>query len=206
MSTRSGRERPANSCYEFRVWGKYRNAQRVLDQLAAEVSLQEFDDCYLLGSDPRWNVKVRDGKLKLKRLVAQEEGFECWTSRRYKSAENAPSPFAGMFDELGLGGPGEMESYEISEVVAGWDDRAETQPLLVTKQRRRYHIGLGEAEVVKIDVHDSPIVLKSLAIQGDDLDKLIALRDELGLDGEENLAVHMALENETNVLDGVSVG
>ena len=63
----------------------------------------------------------------------------------------------------------------------------------VTKHRTRYRIGELRAEVTDISVERTGEVLRTLAIEGHDLDELEALRRRLGLEGTANVAVHLAL-------------
>jgi hypothetical protein len=70
--------------------------------------------------------------------------------------------------------------------------------VFVTKQRRRYRVWDLRAESTNIRIHESGDVLQTLSIEGDDLDQLRALRKRLGLRGEDNRAVHSALDLETD--------
>ena len=54
-------------------------------------------------------------------------------------------------------------------------------------------------ESTKIKVHGTGEVLRTLVIEGNDLDALKALRRELGIRGVDNVAVHHVLANETGL-------
>lgn len=190
--------------YEYRVWGKHRKARKILARLAAETTEQEIDDCYLLGADPGWNAKVRGHTLKLKRLVSEDRGFEQWRSRWIRSADSAPTPFDDLFDELRLGRPAKGKSFNIERAVAALHPGSGVRPVFVTKHRTRYRIGNLLAEVTDIEIKGDTAesvkapnerkVLRTLSIEGDDLEELVALRKQLGLKGEPNVAVHQAIE------------
>ena len=64
----------------------------------------------------------------------------------------------------------------------------------VTKRRTRYRIGSIRAEVTEVTIERTGEVLRTLAIEGDDLDELVALRDRLGLGESANVAVHLAID------------
>lgn len=204
MSSKSGGELTVEAKYEFRVWGKHRKALRVLNRLGTLESNERFEDCYLLGSDPEWNAKVRGSKFKLKRLIDQRRGFDRWDSRWHETIKTVPSAFESTFEDLSLDRPQRGKDYSIAKAVEGLDDNDDTWAVFVTKDRRRYRIGAARVEVVDIEVQDSSITLKSLAIEGDDLAELVKVRRQLGLKGEENVAVHVALENETLAAAGRS--
>ena len=64
--------------------------------------------------------------------------------------------------------------------------------------RRRYRIGDIRAEVTDIEILETGDVLRTLSFEGDSLEDLVALRKELGVKNEPNLAVHQAIENEVS--------
>jgi len=182
--------------FEHRVWGAHRKARKLLAKLADEQSTEQVDDCYLLVDDPSWNAKIRDNTLKIKQLVAERKGFEQWTRDRHRSADSTPSPFDAIFEQLGLDRPQRGEEYDLDTEIAALDAEAGVRAVFVTKERRRYRIGDLRAEVTDIEIRDTGEVLHTLSIEGDDIDELSALRKRLGLRGEDNIAVHHALEHD----------
>jgi len=182
--------------FEHRVWGAHRKARKLLAKLADEQSTEQVDDCYLLVDDPSWNAKIRDNTLKIKQLVAERNGFEQWTRDRHRSADSTPSPFDAIFERLGLDRPQRGEEYDLDTEIAALDAEAGVRAVFVTKERRRYRIGDLRAEVTDIEIRDTGEVLHTLSIEGDDIDELSALRKRLGLRGEDNIAVHHALEHD----------
>ncbi len=180
--------------YEYRVWGEHRKARKALSRLASEETRETIDDCYLIVDDPGWNAKVRDSTLKVKQLVAEHRGFEAWTSDRHRSSDTAPSPFDDLFDELRLDRPQRGKKYDLAKEIASLDSDTGVRPVFVTKRRRRYRIGDLRAEVTDVEILESGEVLPTLSIEGDDLDELVALRKQLGLRDEPNVAVHQAID------------
>jgi hypothetical protein len=63
----------------------------------------------------------------------------------------------------------------------------------VAKHRRRNPGGLLRAEATDTTILETGEVLHTLSIEGDDLNRLVALRERLGLRGEDNAAVHNVL-------------
>lgn len=197
MSTKGAEKSRDRARYEFRVWGHYPKARRKLARLADEESTDTFEDCYLLGNDPKFNAKVRHDTLKIKQLVDSERGFDRWDANWHKEANSAPSPFDEVFDDLSLDRPQQGKRYSLVRAVSTLDEAGATRAVFVSKSRTRYRLGSMKAEVTHIDVHETSTQLETIAIEGDNLDKLVALRRELGLKGHTNVAMHVALDNET---------
>lgn len=187
---------PRRARYEFRVWGAHPKARKKLARMASETTTEQVQDCYLIVDDLSWNAKVRDNTLKVKQLVAQDKGFEQWSRDKYRSSDNAPSPFDDLFDELRLDRPQRGKSYDLAKAIAKLDPDAGVRAVFVTKDRQRYRIGDVRAEVTDISVHETGEVLHTLSFEGDSLKELVALRKELGVKKELNVAVHEAIENE----------
>ncbi len=183
----------AGARYEYRVWGKHRKARKLLEKLASEVTEERVKDCYLLVEDSMWNAKVRNNTLKIKQLIAEDKGFERWTADRPASADEAPSPFDDLFETLRLDRPQRGKSYDLYDAVERLDADPDTQVVFVVKNRRRYTIGKLRAEATDIEVTETNEVLHTLQIEGESLDDLVALRKQLGLRGEPNIAVHEAI-------------
>ncbi len=187
---------PTGARFEHRVWGKHVKARKLLAKIATEQATETVNDCYLLVDDSCWNAKIRGNTLKIKQLVAERKGFEQWTSDRHRTADSTPSPFDIIFEQLGLDRPQRGEEYDLVEEIAALDGDAGVRAVFVTKERRRYRIGDLRAEATDIRIRENSDVLHTLSIEGDDLDQLGALRKRLGLRGEDNMAVHNALDLE----------
>ncbi len=187
---------PTGARYEYRVWGKHGKARKLLAKLATEQMTETVNDCYLLIDDSSWNAKIRANTLKIKQLVAEHKGFEQWTSDRHRTADSTPSPFDTIFEQLGLDRPQRGEEYDLFAEIAALDANAGVRAVFVTKQRCRYRIGDLRAEATDIRILETGDVLYTLSFEGDDLDQLAALRKRLGLRGEDNVAVHHALDLE----------
>ncbi len=166
----------------------------MLAKLADEQASEQLDDCYLLVGDASWNAKIRDNTLKIKQLVAERKGFEQWTSDRHHSIETVPTPFDAVFERLGLDRPHRGEEFDLAAEIAALGPNSGVRPVFVTKQRRRFRIGGLRAESTDIRIHETGEILHTLSIEGDHLDELVALRKRLGLRGEDNIAIHNALD------------
>ena len=184
--------------YEFRVWGAHKQARKLLRQIADDHYTEDIEDCYLVSEDATWNAKVRDDTLKIKQLISERKGFEMWSSDRHRTAKATPSPFVEVFGQMRLDRPQRGKSFDIEKAVKRLDPDAGVRAVFVTKRRLRYRVGALQAEVTDITVTETGEVLRTLSIEGDDLDDLKALRKKLGLKGEPNVAVHQAIDAETS--------
>jgi hypothetical protein len=192
------RDNPATykARFEFRVWGEYPEAEKLMRKLASLEEREQIEDCYLLVGDPVWNAKVRDNSLKIKQLIAEDKGFERWRSGRVHSSDGAPSPFDVLFDELSLDMAPNGESVDLARAVEQLDPELGVRAVFVVKRRRRYWIGSLRAEATKVEIVATGEVMRTVSVEGDDLDELVRLRKKLGLKGEENIPVHEVLESE----------
>ncbi|MGI9611400.1 MAG: hypothetical protein ACR2QO_00710 [Acidimicrobiales bacterium] len=160
--------------YEFRVWGEHEAARRQLSMLADVERHEQLDDCYLLVDDSGYNAKIRRNCLKIKRLVEVTLGFQRWSS--------STSDLVGPVPQL--------------------DAFGGVRAVFVTKERCRFRFGSIRAEVTEVDVIGQPGTLRTLAIEGKDLDDLIRLRSALGLAHLPNVALHLAVEGAAHRLAG----
>ncbi len=186
---------PANARFEYRVWGKQGKARKALGRLATEESEEHTEDCYLLVDDPTWNAKVRGSSLKVKQLIDEDLGFERWVARR-EPAPEAKSPFDDLFDDLDLDRLRASKPKEVAAAIDKLDPDLGVRAVFVTKHRVHYRVGELRAEVTDIEIVETGEVLQTLAIEGDDLDELVALREKLGLRKEPNTPVHQAIDAE----------
>ena len=187
-------DEPIKARYEYRVWGEHKKARKKLANLATEETRQEIEDCYLIGDDPEWNAKIRDDELKVKQLIGEEKGFEQWTSEWHETSDTAPKPYDALFNQLRLDRPQRGKSFDVFKAVAKLDPDTGARAVFVTKRRRRYRLGSIKAEVTDVEIHGSDEVMRTLSIEGSDLDELVALRKTLGLRDETNLPMHVAID------------
>ena len=181
--------------YEYRVWGKHRKAREKLARLASTKVEERVKDCYLLVDDSTWNAKIRRNNMKIKQLVAEDKGFERWTSDRHRTADTAPSPFDDIFQDLRLDRPQRGKSYDLYKAIEKLDPASGARAVFVVKNRCRYTVGDLRAEVTDIEITETSDTLHTISIEGDDLDDLVALRKKLGLRDEPNIAVHQAIDS-----------
>jgi hypothetical protein len=182
--------------YEFRVWGKRKDVCKRLTKLADAVSEEQVHDCYLLGPDHSFNAKIRRNRLKVKTLVGERSGFERWSSTWHPmSAKKAPKPFNLLLAELDAKNP-PKQGFErkVAKTIDKLDLDQDLRAVVVDKYRKRFDLGSIRAEATKLRVEGQSGPLRSVAIEGSDIDDLIQLRSLLGLAKVPNLAVHLAVD------------
>ena len=175
--------------YEFRVWGRQRRARRRLARMGEVVRDHVVTDCYLLGDDADWNVKVRKNTLKLKRRLGDRRGFERWVSERYRSPRDVPDPFEAVFTELDRARR-DRSGRSLRAAASALGSVQGRGVVPVRKHRRRYRVGGSVAEATDIVMIDSGETYSTLAIEGGDLEELTELRKALGLQRQPNVALH----------------
>ncbi len=185
----------SNARYEFRVWGKRKDACKRLSKLADVELEEELHDCYLLVADRGCNAKIRRNRLKVKTLIGKHSGFERWSTMWHQVSAEAPQPFDQLMSELSNRRP-QKRSYgrTVAKTIDKLDLDNDVRAVVVDKRRRRFHLGSIRAEATDLIVQGQPGRLRTLAIEGRDLDDLIKVRSLLGLAKVPNLALHLAVE------------
>lgn len=199
-----GDKKDADAAYEFRVWGKKKDAVKKLVKIADDEISERLDDWYLLEDDPSKNIKIRNGRLKIKRLQGQKKGFEHWTARWYRSADEAPARYGLLLANVFRLSAGQDDFGSVLEQAAAETNKelkesSRWRPLLVTKHRRRFTVGSTVAEATEVKIAGRSGRLKTLAIEGPNLADLVDLRATLKLTGLDNVALHMVLQPKSDL-------
>jgi len=195
MTKNKNRVTPAK--YEFRVWDPKRKVSRQLATMAEFDYGERLHDCYLLVADKSYNAKIRRNRIKIKRLVGEQAGFQCWSSKWLSSPNDAPKPFGRLLSELHSlrPVPDDFER-ELTRILRGLRLEKGVRPVFVTKRRRRFYLGSMKAETAEIKVRGHKSSRSTVAIEGSDLNDLIHLRSGLGLTKVPNLAFHLAISRQ----------
>ncbi|MCP5033723.1 MAG: hypothetical protein GY939_18145 [Actinomycetia bacterium] len=181
--------------YEFRVWGKRKDACRRLSTLADVELEEELHDCYLLVADRGCNAKIRRNQLKVKTLIGKRSGFERWSTMWHRLSDEVPQPFDQLMSELSNRSPRKRgHERTVARTIDKLDLDNDLRAVVVDKHRRRFQFGSIRAEATDLFVQGQPRRLRTLAIEGPDLDDLIRVRSLLGLAKVPNLALHLAVE------------
>jgi len=174
--------------WEWRSFGEsFGAAERMLTAQRPE-RVHETDELYLLSPDSDASVKIRDALMDVKQLEdVNADGLERW-----RPVMKAAFPLAADEVDFVLGAlhvgvpPGERRGYGPGDVAA----LALTAE--VHKQRAHYRIDGCLAELTEVRVGER--ATHTLAVEGEDPDRVIAAVRRLGLEGRRNVSVARGLK------------
>ncbi len=177
--------------YEFRAFARcFERSVNRLRQLSRCDTIEEIADIYLVSAGAyRYNVKIRENQLSIKKLLEERNGLELW---RPCLRRNFPAVAADIgeyvFRSLALEIP-ELEQKKmpredfIMEVMVPHPQITIGE---VFKRRFRFHLGNCRVETVELVVNGAAI--QSMAVEGENHDDVQAARDTLGLQVYENMS------------------
>ena len=180
--------------WEWRAFGAgAKAAQRHFDNLTPD-GVEESDETYLLSVRSDASVKVREGLLDVKRLVrVSDEGLEQWMPIAKDPFPVAASRLEAWLAELGLDIPLAREAYPLAELL---EEVVTPSPDLRTveahKTRRRFTVGGCMAELTDALVDGRE--LRTVAVESEDHDRVLAMLRELDLRPRPNVSVPRALK------------
>jgi hypothetical protein len=183
--------------YEFRIFGTCLGmAEQRLRALAPCESISESREIYLLDGDrvQEMNIKIRRGKLELKRLIDRHRGLERWrpdgqwafpvaadTLRDTLWPAALPEQVTARFTML--------SGNDLLRLVAHRD--VSLQRANVAKRRFRFSLPACRAELDQLLVNGAAI--ESLAVESEDPQALLGLQSTLRLEDCENQCYPLAL-------------
>lgn len=181
--------------YEFRVWGQREEVAKRLSVLAESEQRHRLEDRYLLVGDTACNIKIRENRLKVKRLINVRSGFQWWSSVWLRDAPGGAQSLERVLDGLG---PDQRlprsDQRVLARAIGGLQRSDRIRAVTVTKRRRRFRLGSVKAESSIVRIAGRPDRLRTVAIEGRNLDDLVHLRSSLGLGHLPNLALHLAVD------------
>ena len=187
---------PSEARYEFRAWGKDLGDLRTrLDSMSEITRKVERTEHYLVAPGRHGiNVKIRAGKLDIKVLVEERDGFERWVPR-FKIG--FPIPAEALRTELfplldaAVHDLGEktysMKRLRKEVASAGTGITA----VEVSKRRCMYEVNGCIAEFSKVKIGDRE--RHSVAVESTDLEALHRARREVRIEDLENVAYPRAI-------------
>lgn len=157
-------------------------------------SVEESDETYLLSATSAASVKVRDGLLDVKRLVhVSDEGLEQWMPLAKDPFPVTAATLGAALAELGLEISLIREAYTLAalldDVVAPCPD---LHALAVHKTRRRLTLSGCMAELT--DAHAAGRTARTVAVESEDHDLVLATLSRLGLRPRPNVSVPLGLK------------
>jgi len=183
--------------FEFRIFGtRLGMAEQRMRALAPCEAITESREDYLLGSDPACdrNVKIRRGKLELKRLIEHYQGLQRWQPAGQWDFPVTPGTVDNILESGGV-----LSLAADPDALLSRDDlfRLAAQPALllhrasVHKRRFRFTLAACSAEFDELLVNGAAI--ESIAIESVDPKAVLQVQATLRLDDFENLSYPLAL-------------
>ncbi len=176
--------------WEWRCFGEhFGDAEAHIDSLTPE-RVQESDEIYLLSSTGTDAVKVRDELMDVKHLVqVNADGLEQWVPVMKAAFPMTTADLKEMIAALGISSPltNVRTTYSLAdlmdEVVVPSSDLIAVD---VHKRRVRYIIGGCLAEVTDVRAGDAST--RTIAIESEDAERVVAAVRGLGLPLRPNLS------------------
>jgi exopolyphosphatase/guanosine-5'-triphosphate,3'-diphosphate pyrophosphatase len=175
--------------WEWRTFGdELGGAEERLGSIEPERVL-ESDEAYLLSAEGVDAVKDRDGLMDLKHLERVADGLELW-----KPVMKAPLPISAsdaraVFAALHVPGALDRDAYDLTGLADAADGAIRVVP--VHKRRRRLTIGGCMAELT--DISTGERATRTIAIEAEDPERVLATVRELGLGSRPNVNVPRGL-------------
>lgn len=190
--------------FEFRAFAQsFGIVTRKLRQAAACDSIEESRESYLVSSEPdSQNVKIRRGRLEIKRLVRTLEGLEQWEPAG--ASDFPPDPAflrENVFPALSVtcAAPDSKTELQPEKSGGGWnewlDQVIRPHPGLARAAvfKRRFRFQLGECSAELDDVLVNGAAIRSAAVESTDPREVLRVLEQLELSGYENVSYPRAL-------------
>jgi exopolyphosphatase / guanosine-5'-triphosphate,3'-diphosphate pyrophosphatase len=180
--------------WEWRAFGRsFGPAEERFEALTAE-RVQESDELYLLSRTSDENVKVRDELLDVKHLEhVNGDGLEQWVPVLKMPFPVSAAELAPVLERLGAPSGAGRDAYTLDQLL---DELVSPNPDLlavkVHKRRQRYTIGGCMTELT--DLHTDVGDTRTVAVESEDADDVIATVRELGLSSFQNTSFPRGLK------------
>jgi len=176
--------------WEWRTFGgRFDVADAVLAQ-STPARVHRSDDRYVLSPRSDASVKVRDGSMDVKVLLAVDEhGLELWTPILDAGLPLSAGDVSTVLDALRLETPTSLpESCSFDELVADViGDRSDVAVLTVHKERTQYRVDGCMVESTEIAADGA--TTRTIGVESSDPAEVLATCRTLGFDFERNVSV-----------------
>jgi exopolyphosphatase / guanosine-5'-triphosphate,3'-diphosphate pyrophosphatase len=170
--------------WEWRAFGdRFGAAEGRLGSIEVD-SVVESDETYLLSAEGRDAVKVRAGLMDVKHLErVDSDGLELW-----KPVMKSPLPISAADARVVLAALGERAPLTRSLYDLGGITDASRAVLVVPVHKKRRHFTFGGCMAELTDVRTTDRFTRTIAIESEQPDRVIAAVRELGLDSRPNIS------------------
>lgn len=191
--------------YEFRAFAQCLGmvAER-LRQLSPCEGIEESIEAYLVSADMHdRNVKVRDGAIDIKRLVARRDGLEQWkpvVKQRFPiSWEFVAEMLIPIFGSADVNFTTNREQFTAPELIDElFRPQSGIRVASVYKRRSRFTIAQCAAEMDQLLINGAAI--QSVAVESEDPSAVASARNTLGMNDRENINYPLAIQRVLGLL------
>ena len=184
-----------DSRWELRVWGIDAGVADALSSLSPDPEMIAQVDCFLIGPRHEFSARIRGGELEVKRLLERRAGFQRWSPDWTSSPPHEPAQLERLFIELGAGlDDAKLSSMNNGELVDLVRSKNRLRAVDVSTKSRHFDVGVVDAEVTEVEI-DGAAPMKCVLLQSSDIERAIELRDQLGLQGAPNVALHTEIKH-----------
>lgn len=186
--------------FEFRAFGQnFDNAAKRMARLSVPVPEKiwerQSDEIYILSKTiDNSSVKIRDGKIDIKKLITSVEGFEQWEPV-VKATFPVESELLAtiVFPALNVNyQQSNKNSYTYEEFVALVHKFPDLLAVNVNKQRFAYMVNDTICEVAKVLINGAEI--KTISSESTEIEQIKKTVSAIGLEGIENVNYLQALK------------
>ena len=179
--------------WEWRTFGTdFGPAEPRVAALTPE-KVQESDETYLLSPVTDANVKIRDALMDLKTLEQTgQAGLEQWRPVMKASFPLAPDDIRSVCAALGVDAPAAATNSMTLDQLAAELARRGVRSVAVHKRRVRYTIHGCMSEMTEVRADGKPV--RTVAIESEDAERVVAAVREMGLDGFPNVSYPRGLK------------
>lgn len=162
---------------------------------ASQERVEEGDEVYLLSLDSDASVKVREGRMDVKRLEhVNQEGLEQWKPAMKADFPLSPDDVNAVMAALAASVPLMPRSeYTLEQLLS---ELVHPNPVLraVEVHKRREHYTFGGCMAELSEVRTDPGSRRTIAVEAEDPGRVMAAVRDLGLDSRRNLNLPRALK------------
>jgi exopolyphosphatase / guanosine-5'-triphosphate,3'-diphosphate pyrophosphatase len=179
--------------WEWRTFGaQFGIAERKFAELTPG-AVQESDELYFLGGSGDANAKVRNDLLDIKVLrEVNADGLERWEPVMKQPFPIPAADVAKVFASVGMAAPEiDRQTYNLDQFADVFIARSGAQAVEVHKRRVRYTVGGCTSELT--DVQAGGRQTRTIAIEGEDADAVLAAVASVGLRGFFNMNYELGL-------------
>jgi len=192
--------------WEWRVAGEPADdAARRLTELTPERE-RESDEVYVLSRDGDDSVKFRDGHLDVKHLErVSDEGLQQWRPVLKAAFPLSAADVGTVLGALRVRGVTPEPAGTLAELL----DRMARRPddvRAVEVHKRRRHVTVGGCMAEVSDLRAAGAEVRTVAVESEDPERLLAVVRELGLDAAPNTSVPKVLKELARVYAVIDVG